>query len=253
MNLRTTIIDADSLLYQSSKETLEESISIIDEKIESILAQTKAQQYALFISIAPYFRHDISPDYKSKRVSSQLLWLKTLKSYLIENYNAKYIKGIEADDICSIILNDSSSFLLDRDYITMCSPDKDLVKANYGRHLDYKYIIKDNILIKGTWVETSEDEAIRFFWTQMLTGDTVDGILGLRGVGKVGANKLIADIPTEMLPETIFKAYISALGESIGISEYYKNYRLLKMLKTTKEYEELFEKNFPEIIFTQRG
>lgn len=251
-NNKLTIIDADSLLYQSSKETLEESISILDEKIYNILNRTEANYYKLFLSDGPYFRHKIDPNYKSNRGKSGLLWLKTLKAYLKENWNAMSIKEIEADDICSIILNDSPKFGFARHDITLASTDKDLLQANHGKHFKYNYISKEGLsTVKGTWIETSSDDAKRFTWYQMLIGDAADTIKGVSGCGPVKTNELLHEIPTDNLAAEVLRIYLEHFKEYQGIEMYYKNYRLLKMLKTTEEYKEIFGKDLPEITFNE--
>ena len=75
------LVDADSLCYQSSKETLQESIQIMDEKIQNMYDKTEATHAAFFISTGRYFRHDIDPFYKSGRgkYPTTLKWLKSLK------------------------------------------------------------------------------------------------------------------------------------------------------------------------------
>ena len=60
-----------------SKETLQESILILDEKIRNIFEKTEATHYVIFISNSPYFRHKIDPLYKSQR-SKYTSPLKTL-------------------------------------------------------------------------------------------------------------------------------------------------------------------------------
>ena len=97
------LIDADGLIYHSSKDLLQQSIEILDEKINNILLQTQANEYILFISEGRYFRSDISEDYKSNRKKhpSQLKWLKTLKNYLKEQWGAFSMQSVESDDLCA--------------------------------------------------------------------------------------------------------------------------------------------------------
>ena len=101
------IIDGDGLVYHSSKETLQGSIDILDEKIQNIFDKTKATHYIIFISNSPYFRHKIDPFYKIGRskYTSNLKWLKTLKKYLIEGWGAESMNLVEADDLCAYWIN----------------------------------------------------------------------------------------------------------------------------------------------------
>ena len=80
-NKNLTIIDADSLAYFCSKETLEESIMSVDERINNIIENTNADFISLFISKGKYFRHDIFPEYKGNRKSAPPKWMRSIKSY----------------------------------------------------------------------------------------------------------------------------------------------------------------------------
>ena len=103
---KLAIIDGDALMYHSSKDSIHESIEIIDEKIQNIFIQTGATHYVLFISNSPYFRHQISSEYKSNRNKYKipLKWLKTLKKYLIEEWGAQSMDLVEADDLCAYFM-----------------------------------------------------------------------------------------------------------------------------------------------------
>lgn len=130
------IIDGDGLVYHSSKETLQGSIDILDEKIQNIFDKTKATHYIIFISHSPYFRHKIDPFYKIGRskYTSNLKWLKTLKKYLIEGWGAESMNLVEADDLVAYWNKNINSKLKKIgkegfDEIILCSPDKDLLNS----------------------------------------------------------------------------------------------------------------------------
>ena len=60
----------------------------------------------------------------------------------------------------------------------------------------------------------TEEEGLKNFYLQMLTGDRVDNIVGLRGIGPVKANKILKDAVTEeQLYKAVQKAYADA-GEA---------------------------------------
>ena len=165
---KLAIIDADALTYHSSKDSIHESIEIIDEKIQNIFTQTEATHYVLFISNSPYFRHQISPEYKSNRnkYKSPLKWLKTLKKYLIEEWGAQSMDLVEADDLCAYWMNKDlciaddgkieprEVFIDALDYCAienlpqfefesmekvLCAIDKDLLQSISGKHFNYTY------------------------------------------------------------------------------------------------------------------
>ena len=254
------LIDADALTYQSSKDSLEESILILNEKIQNIYEKTQCTHAAFFISKGKYFRHEISNGtYKANRgkYTSPLKYLKTLKSYLEEEYQANWMELAEADDLINFWYNNKFPInyehgeigeILNLNYPDtkiICSPDKDLLQSIEGKHFNYTYKLEDksnlNSVIKGWWVDNSEikpyDE--QFLWYQMLTGDNADGISGLHGVGPVAANIIIDNAikDNSYLPEVILSKYISHHRNVLkGIFEFKKNYRLLHLLSTNEDF-----------------
>lgn len=265
---KLAIIDGDALTYHSSKDSIHESIEIIDEKIQNIFIQTGATHYVLFISNSPYFRHKISPDYKSNRnkYKSPLKWLKTLKKYLIEEWGAQSMDLTEADDLCSYWMNKDlciaddgkieprEVFVDALDYCAvenlpqfefesmekvLCAVDKDLLQSIPGKHFNYTYKLEDkdnpNSVIKGWWVETSEAESDDFKRMQVVVGDVTDGVSGLKGKGI----KFYEKISKEIKPSygELLQLYCVEYGQAQGIFEFQKNYRLLHLLNTDEDFE----------------
>ena len=179
------LVDSDALCYQSSKETIEESIQVLNDKIANMFKQTEADYYLMAISEGKYFRHSIYPAYKAQRGTSQLKWLRTLKAYLKEEYGAVSYPLLEADDVVSYF---ASIKELDAEYI-IASPDKDVLFTIPGKHFNYTYRSVDSVgeipeksvvefnTLKGWWVETSEEEARQYFSYLMIGGDASDNIL----------------------------------------------------------------------------
>ena len=242
MTKRIALIDGDALCYQSSKETLEESIKNIDEKVQNIFDKTESSHYVVFISNSPYFRHKIDPNYKStrKKYESPLKWLKTLKAYLKERWNAQSMNLVEADDLVRYWYNrtfkyyetdmethiqkavtyekvylDDLKFYKDLPQYksktvwedvekVICSPDKDLLQSIPGKHFNYSYKLEDkdnpNSVIKGWWVENELMDSQRFRWKQMIQGDSADSIGGIKNYGEVKADKIIKDCDEIRLP-----------------------------------------------------
>lgn len=265
------LIDADSLCFQSSKETLKESIFTLNEKIQNIYEKTQCTHAAFFISKGKYFRHNIDPLYKSIRskYTSPLKYLKTLKSYLEEEYQANWMEGVEADDLMAYFYNNkifiSNGYGISVNNIysdkrdsyefekIICSPDKDLLNSIKGKHFNYTYKLEDKSnsenIIKGWWVETkSKLEADYFIWKQMLMGDSADGIPCLSKVGEKTAEKLLSDYENYDLG--VFNKYLDFYGTSKGIYEFQKNYRLLHLLSTDLDFEREIGKlpQLPKII-----
>jgi 5'-3' exonuclease len=214
MKEKITIIDADSLTFYSSKDTIEDSIGNIKERLDYILEVTEATKFVICLTGRrdKNFRYILYPEYKAnrkKRYGQPLKYLKTLKAFLVEEYNALIVDEVEADDLVAYF--GAKLKTADTD-TTICSPDKDVVHQLVGKHWNYSYkkINKDTpeeYIEKGRWVETSQEESDRFFALQMLMGDSGDNIKGIAvktdymkkkfglnnraGVGEATANKIL--------------------------------------------------------------
>ena len=210
MSKKLVLVDGDALTYHSSKDTLQESINILDEKVQNILDKTEADYYAIFISNSPYFRHSVDKNYKSSREKSKstLKWLKTLKKYLVEGHYANSMNLVESDDLVAYWKNKNLHIADDGkiepkeifddalDYckqmkldlfhyepleVIIASPDKDLLQSIPGKHFNYSYKLENkddpNSVIKGWWIETDEEDAINFKLWQLIAGDSTDNIV----------------------------------------------------------------------------
>lgn len=265
MSNKLALIDGDALCYQSSKETLVESIQNIDEKINNIFEKTKATHYVIFISNTPYFRHKISPDYKSGRskYTSPLKWLKTLKKYLIEGWGAQSMNLVEADDLITYWMNNPIHYwrkdeIGESDAIfeckkVLCSPDKDLLQSVVGKNFNYTYKLEDKTkpesLVKGWWVETSVEDASFFIWEQMIMNDNSDGVRGIYGKGKAWCDKNFAGKSLKEVQHLVFDEYMKEYGTEQGIHNFQKNFKLLHLLSSDEDFirEVGVLPTFPEI------
>jgi len=185
MKFNHAVIDMDVLVYRCgfaietvNKETKEvkaepvhHAYYNINSMMDKIFELTQADTYEGFLT-APgkgNFRFNIYPDYKSNRKDSRRpIYFSEIRDYIISKYEAKIIEGEEADDSCIIEHCSKNSLGWDpniRNSI-VCSIDKDFNNAP-GWHLNY---IKDEIYY------VTEEEALRNFYLQILTGDAADGI-----------------------------------------------------------------------------
>jgi len=60
---------------------------------------------------------------------------------------------------------------------------------------------------KDEWIKNTPESALRFFYEQVLTGDRVDNIGGIHGVGPKKAQKILGDATTE---EELFQKCLDA-------------------------------------------
>ena len=102
--------------------------------------------------------------------------------------------GLEADDTISI---EATKYAKINQLYMLITIDKDL--KNIGG-LFYN-------LMHNNLITVSKNESIEFFHEQLLTGDTVDNIPGIEGIGKVKASKLLENKTIKEQFEAIIAAY----------------------------------------------
>jgi hypothetical protein len=140
--------------------------------------------------------------YKGNRKQDKPFHFKNLTIYMLSHYDTKVAWGMEADDLLGI------DHLKDPENTIICSRDKDLrmIPGNHFRWQCGKQLGSGPDVI-------SEFDGIKFFYTQMITGDTVDNIPGLPKCGPAKANKTLESCASE---GELFKATVDLYKEKIG-------------------------------------
>jgi 5'-3' exonuclease len=116
------LIDADIVAYRVACTCQEDDaqdfvFARAEDLIDSILVNTEAEEYRLFLTGKDNFRYTIYPEYKAHRPKEKPFWLQACREYLIATFNAEVIDGQEADDALGI--NQTGDTII-------CSIDKDL-------------------------------------------------------------------------------------------------------------------------------
>ncbi len=165
----------------------------------SSLEKNHNSDYIVFAidSKGPTFRNDIDPQYKANRQTppEELTMQLPIAIEWIDKMGYKTLGrvGFEADDIIATV----TKFAREKDYnVRVVSHDKDL----YQLIDDGKTIIVDAIKKKSV----DEDACFEKFGVtpkqfidyQSLLGDSADNVPGVRGVGKVTAEKLLVEFGT---------------------------------------------------------
>ncbi|RLA58554.1 MAG: hypothetical protein DRQ78_11800 [Epsilonproteobacteria bacterium] len=196
------------------------------DKINSIVDRTGCRDFELHFTRGrksfPYTMVD--KDYKGNRDNNAEpppFGLAGLKDMFVEKYPKKAFNNYEAeaDHIVVCKKRDFPSMY------TLCSVDKDVYLALPGKHFNYYSSTKWNIDMK--WVTNTEDDAMRRYYVQTLTGDKGDNIIGLHGIGPVKATKALSKCEDEeCMWKIVVKMYIDhKRGEIDAIT----NMRLVNM------------------------
>lgn len=126
----------------------------------------------IFLSGESNFRYEIFPEYKANRTQPKPRWLQDCREYLVTQWGANVTEGYEADDALGISATDDC---------IIASDDKDMLQI-CGKHY--------NIRTQKS-IEVSDEEARWSFYYQLLVGDSADNIKGVKGIGKVKANRTL--------------------------------------------------------------
>lgn len=184
------LIDGDILTYRAAynceNKDAEDGEHKIDELIEYILEATSFDpsdaDYEVYLTGKGNFRHDIQPTYKAQRKDRpKPLFLGHLRNYIMEHYGGIMSEGQEADDDIAIRATDLGSDTI------IASIDKDFLQVPCWHYNNNR----------GTLVQVEKFEGLEFFYSQILTGDTADNVIGLMGIGPVKAKKKLAKADTE--------------------------------------------------------
>jgi 5'-3' exonuclease len=201
MNNATALIDGDILVYRigfsvDDPEDEKFAISRMGHFIEGLIELDGIQSYVGFITGKSNYRDEIATEctYKGNRENARKpIHYDSLREYLMSKWYFKLIEGQEADDAIGI-----QAYTLPEDSYCIMSIDKDLNMLK-GWHYNF---------VKNDLYYVDEEQGIRNFYLQILTGDRVDNIPGIKGVGPKKAEKILNDCDTEQqMFETVLEKY----------------------------------------------
>lgn len=181
-----TLIDADIVAYRCAAVTKDEHESVAifqtEELVKRILQETEATSYISYLTGPNNFRYKVNPEYKANRKDVEKpKHLGICRDFIMNYYNGVMCDGYEADDAMGIKQCNSEEDTV------IASIDKDMLMIP-GYHYNF---------VKKEFSQVSELEGIKQLYRQMIIGDTTDNIFGIKGVGKVGAAKLIDHLTDE--------------------------------------------------------
>ena len=195
----TALIDADSLCYAVgfSSNDLDEALAVsrLEATMVELCMDIHCDDYKGFLTGKGNFRNALAKTvpYKGTRPSEKPVHLQALRDHLVTSWGFVVVDGIEADDAVGI-----EAYKLEEDESIMVHIDKDLNQFR-GHHYNYRKKEKYYVSEFAGWYS---------FYLQILTGDRIDNIEGLKGIGPAKGAKILKDCTTvEELYEAVLKAY----------------------------------------------
>ena len=212
------VVDADILVYRfgfaSEGDPAEFALARLSEFLDDLYTKLGVDDIIGYMTGKGNFRDEVAvtAPYKGNRTGNAKPYhFQLLREYMEKSWNFEVVNGMEADDALGIYAyaHDPEDYVL----VTI-DKDIDMIRGHhYGFVKDDKYYI-------------TEEEGIRNFYLQILTGDKVDNIIGLKGIGPVKAKRILEECKTELeMYEAVINAYEGNLERVL------ENGRLLWILR----------------------
>ena len=215
------LIDGDIIGYRIGFSTEEENEKIVVSRVATFIEtmlweDLDAETYQGYLTGSGNFRNDIAKTapYKGNRTAPKPKHLQFIRDYLVSAWDFQVSVGQEADD--SIAIEHTT-----RNHESIiASIDKDFLQLK-GSHWNF---------VKREMTVVTEEEALKNFYRQVLTGDRVDNIIGLKGIGPVKADKILSE---RYSAAEMYLACVEAYnGDEERVIE---NCRLLHLRRTENE------------------
>ena len=194
------LIDGDILVYRigfASNDTSDRlAIARMAEFLEELVMRPDVGDYKGFLTGSNNYRNEIAKTapYKGNRTGDKPIHYDLLRQYLATAWGFEVVQDQEADDAIGIA---AYEFEDTEDYMIM-SIDKDLDMLR-GWHYNF---------LKNNKYYVDEYDGVVNFYKQILTGDRVDNIVGLKGIGPKKAEKILKECVTEQdMYNAVLKAY----------------------------------------------
>jgi hypothetical protein len=197
------LLDGDIFVYRigfaSEGETQGIAISRMAEFVESLVMMPKIGDYQGYLTGSNNYRKEIAKEapYKGNRTQAKPEHYDFLREYLVKSWGFTVQEDQEADDAIGI-----KAYTMEPDEYVIYTIDKDLDMIR-GWHCKFTQDLE-------YYVE--EEDTLRTFYKQILTGDRVDNIPGLKGIGDKKAEKILGEAKEEM---ELFTAVLAAYDGNI--------------------------------------
>lgn len=216
------LVDSDILVYRvgsvSNDDTEPHALSKVDAFIENLFLVDLPDifEWELHLTGKDNFRKEkaVTVPYKGNRKdTAKPVHYEAIRKHLVRKWKAVVTDGMEADDKLAMRQHSLTNEFKDKDASIIVTLDKDLDQV-VGWH--YNFVKKERYYME-------QDEADLRFFKQFLTGDRIDNIIGVKGIGDKKAQKLLQDLNN--------KERWDCIVEHLGLDRAIENGHLLYMLR----------------------
>lgn len=182
-------------------EPVENALHNVKSVIRTCLEELETDDITVFLSGSDNYRYEIAKTrpYKGNRDAAHRPTHEVaIREYIENTYPTVVSYGEEADDALGI-----TQLQLGGLESVIATTDKDL---HMIPGLKYNFVKKEKVYV-------TEDEGMRHFFHQLLTGDVVDNIPGLPGIGKVKADRMLYGKNVEEQWYAVVQKYMEVIGE----------------------------------------
>lgn len=192
---RINVIDSDVLKYKCAHiadvqtrwpngvwtwhGTEPRALLALDKEIRKIEDTVQADLYIHIVSDAVLFRGNFFPDYKANRKAQKPVMTTFLGEYLLNEMSALQMQGLEADDLIGILMTMPRDVLID--FLNLDIEDEiEVILSTIDKDLNTIPGLHHNLTSREIYT-VSEADANAMLTKQILTGDRVDNIPGIKG------------------------------------------------------------------------
>lgn len=173
-------------------------IDLIETRLKE-LQEKLCPDYKMYLTGKGNFRDQIATQkvYKGNRKSDKPHWYQAIRDYLVLHHDAEIVDGIEADDAIGIEMTSTPNCIC-------VSRDKDLRQIpgwHYGypvgNQKEYGPVLVDEIGTLDLKRYKLSGTGLKFFYSQVLTGDPTDNYGGCKGTGPVWSYDALNELTSE--------------------------------------------------------
>jgi 5'-3' exonuclease len=198
---------------------VEYACNIFNAKVNSIIRKTGATSHTIYLTGKGNFRQELYNGYKASRKDKPLLY-KVVRQHAEGLLETVVVDGQEADDALSI------AQYKDPEGHIIATIDKDLLMVP-GHHYNPNTEVTSYV---------TPEEGTKAFYKQILTGDSIDDIPGIKGIGPKKAEKILEGMNEEEMWYEVLRQWAGVMQHDSVLETVTMYAQLLWMREKEDEY-----------------